>query len=53
MFSQPHHDASAVAAAFGPLPLAGFFAQGELGPIGQQNFVHGFTASIGIFYTDE
>jgi small ligand-binding sensory domain FIST len=53
MFSQPHHDASAVAAAFGRLPLAGFFAQGELGPIGQQNFVHGFTASIGLFYSDE
>jgi small ligand-binding sensory domain FIST len=53
MFSQPHHDVNAVAVAFGPLPLAGFFAQGELGPIGQQNFVHGFTASIGLFYPDE
>jgi small ligand-binding sensory domain FIST len=53
MFSQPHHDANAIAAAFGSLPLAGFFAQGELGPIGQQNFVHGFTASIGLFYSDE
>jgi small ligand-binding sensory domain FIST len=53
MFSERHHDASAVAAAFGPIPLAGFFAQGELGPIGQQNFVHGFTASIGLFYSDE
>jgi small ligand-binding sensory domain FIST len=53
MFREPHHDAMAVAKAFGPIPLAGFFAQGELGPIGQQNFVHGFTASIGLFYSDE
>ena len=53
MFSQPHHDAAAVAAAFGPIPLSGFFDQGELGPIGQQNFVHGFTASIGLFYSEE
>lgn len=52
MFSQPHHDAAAVARAFGSIPLAGFFAQGELGPIGQQNFIHGFTASIGLFLPD-
>jgi small ligand-binding sensory domain FIST len=49
MFSQPDHDAAAVATAFGSLPLAGFLAQGELGPIGKQNFVHGFTASVGLF----
>jgi small ligand-binding sensory domain FIST len=49
MFDQPHHDAQAVARAFGAIPLAGFFAQGELGPVGQNNFIHGFTASIGLF----
>jgi small ligand-binding sensory domain FIST len=49
MFSEPHHDALAVAKAQGNIPLAGFFAQGELGPIGQSNFIHGFTASIGLF----
>jgi small ligand-binding sensory domain FIST len=49
MFSEPDHDAAAIARAFGPLPLAGFFAQGELGPIGRHNFIHGFTASIALF----
>lgn len=49
MFSQPDHDAGAVARAFGNLPLAGFFAQGEIGPIGRQNFMHGFTASLALF----
>jgi small ligand-binding sensory domain FIST len=29
--------------------LAGFFAQGELGPVGGQNFIHGFTASLVLF----
>ncbi len=29
--------------------LAGFFAQGELGPVGGQNFIHGFTASVVLF----
>jgi small ligand-binding sensory domain FIST len=52
MFSQAHHDAGAVAHAFGSIPLAGFFAQGELGPVGQHNFIHGFTASIGLFYPE-
>jgi small ligand-binding sensory domain FIST len=49
MFSQPHHDAEAVASALGPIPLAGFFAQGEIGPIGHHNFMHGFTASLALF----
>jgi small ligand-binding sensory domain FIST len=49
LFGQPDHDASAVQHAMGALPLAGFFAQGELGPIGGQNFIHGFTASLVLF----
>jgi small ligand-binding sensory domain FIST len=48
MFSEPAHDAGCIAEYFGPLPLAGFFAQGEIGPIGQQNFTHGFTASVAL-----
>jgi len=49
LFPEPHHDARAVRAEAGDVPLAGFFAQGELGPIGGQNFIHGFTASVGLF----
>jgi small ligand-binding sensory domain FIST len=49
MFSQPDHDAQCVAEALGPIPVAGLFAQGEIGPIGRQNFMHGFTASVAIF----
>ena len=49
LFSQPHHDAAAIEKALGKIPLAGFFAQGELGPIGKQNFMHGFTASLALF----
>jgi small ligand-binding sensory domain FIST len=33
----------------GPLPAAGFFAQGEIGPIANRTFLHGFTASIAVF----
>ena len=33
----------------GPIPLAGCFCAGEVGPIGDQNFLHGFTASLALF----
>ncbi|HXT60779.1 MAG TPA: FIST N-terminal domain-containing protein [Pirellulales bacterium] len=49
MFDQADHDAGMLAELLGGIPTAGFFAQGELGPIGGKNFVHGFTASMALF----
>jgi small ligand-binding sensory domain FIST len=49
LFDQPHHDAAVLQHTLGGLPVAGFFAAGELGPIGGRNFVHGFTASAALF----
>jgi small ligand-binding sensory domain FIST len=49
MFDVADHDATAVRNAWPDLPLAGFFAQGELGPVGGKNFIHGFTASAALF----
>lgn len=49
MFPQPDHDARTLQAMAGPLALAGFFAAGELGPVGGTNFIHGFTASAVLF----
>ena len=49
LFSVPDHDASLVWDRFGGLPLAGFNCAGEIGPVGGQNFLHGFTASIALF----
>ncbi len=48
-FPAPHHDARAIQEYFGEIPLAGFFAAGELGPVGGGNFMHGFTASVVLF----
>jgi small ligand-binding sensory domain FIST len=48
-FSQPSHDAQHVSAAFGGLGLAGFFCNGEIGPVGERSFLHGFTASLALF----
>jgi small ligand-binding sensory domain FIST len=49
LFAEPHHDARVVRAETGKVPLAGFFAAGEIGPIGGHNFIHGFTASVVLF----
>jgi small ligand-binding sensory domain FIST len=49
LFDAPDHDAAALAKHWPGLPVAGFFAQGEIGPIGGKNFLHGFTASIALF----
>jgi small ligand-binding sensory domain FIST len=49
LFSSADHDVRCVQQALGEIPVAGFFAQGEIGPIGGNNFLHGFTASIAVF----
>ncbi len=49
LFSEPDHDAGLIAKTLGEIPLAGFFCAGELGPVGGQNFLHAFTASIAVF----
>ena len=49
LFTEPDHDAGLIAAVLGDIPVAGFFCAGELGPVGGQNFLHTFTASIALF----
>ncbi len=49
LFGKPNHDAGTASARLGAIPLAGFFAQGEIGPIGGRNFLHGYTASLALF----
>lgn len=49
LFAEPNHDAEAIGEALNNVPLAGFFAAGEMGPVGGKNFLHGFTASIALF----
>lgn len=46
LYGEPDHDATLVQSMRGPLPLAGFFANGEFGPVGGRNFVHGYTSSL-------
>src|SRR5205085_8566747 len=49
LFDVADHDVAAVRRAWGDIPLAGFFCNGEIGAVGPRNFVHGFTASLAVF----
>ena len=49
LFDAQHHDASLIQDFLGPIPVAGFFAAGEIGPVASKNFLHGFTNSIALF----
>jgi small ligand-binding sensory domain FIST len=49
MFGASDHDATAVEEELGGAPAAGFFAAGEIGPVGGRSFLHGFTATIAVF----
>lgn len=46
MFTTPDHDASIVRDGLGVDAVGGFFAAGEIGPVGGGNHLHGFTAVI-------
>lgn len=50
-FGTADHDVQAVRRALTPAAVGGFFASGEIGPVGGRNHVHGFTASILAFGT--
>ena len=52
MFGVADHDASTIEELLGGIPLAGFFAAGEIGPIAGRNALHGFTASMALFIDD-
>jgi len=49
LFGRASHDAEMVQERLGPLGLAGFFCNGEIGPVGGKNYLHGFTASLALF----
>lgn len=48
-FGEPDHDTGLVAEMLGPVPTAGMFCAGELGPVGSRNALHAYTASLAVF----
>lgn len=49
LFGVPNHDSDALARRLGPLPVAGFFAAGEIGRVEDTTFIHGYTNAIALF----
>jgi small ligand-binding sensory domain FIST len=49
LFASADHDTVALRRHFEQVPVAGFFANGEIGAVGGRNHLHGFTASIVTF----
>ena len=48
LFGTESHDARMIARVLGGIPVAGFFCNGEIGPVGGKPFLHGYTASIAV-----
>lgn len=53
LFDEPDHDATSVANELGDIPAVGLFCNGEIGPVGGHNFLHGFTATLAVFSSGE
>lgn len=49
LFAEPCHDIGLARRAMPTTPISGFFAAGEIGPVGGRNFIHGHTASLALF----
>jgi small ligand-binding sensory domain FIST len=49
LYGVPNHDSDLVCRHLGAVPMGGFFADGEIGPIGGRTFVHGYTSVFGAF----
>ncbi len=49
LYGFANQDVRTIQLVSGKLPIGGFFCNGEIGPIGGTNFLHGYTASLGLF----
>jgi small ligand-binding sensory domain FIST len=49
MYGVPNHDSDAVRSYLGDISVAGFFGNGEIGPVEGKSFLHGYTSAIAIF----
>lgn len=49
LYKQPNHDSSAFRKRFPRAALGGFFCNGEIGPVGQTTYLHGYTSCFGMF----
>ncbi len=49
LYGKANHDTDMFQDKLGRIPLGGFFCNGEIGPVGNTTFLHGYTSSFGFF----
>jgi small ligand-binding sensory domain FIST len=49
LYGEPDHDSRAFARRIGDVALGGFFCNGEIGPVGETTYLHGYTSAFGLF----
>jgi small ligand-binding sensory domain FIST len=49
LYGHPDHDTEAFQRHLGDVPLTGFFCNGEIGPVQDRTFLHGYTSAYGLF----
>lgn len=49
LYGEPDHDSNALRRHLGPVPLGGFFCNGEIGPVQGSTFLHGYTSAFALF----
>ena len=53
LYGAPNHDTNLFANIVGDIPITGFFSNGEIGSIGDQTFLHGYTSSFALFKSEK
>lgn len=53
LYGRPDHDSELFRRFVGDLALAGFFGNGEIGPVGGTTHVHGYTTAFAVFRPSE
>jgi small ligand-binding sensory domain FIST len=48
LYGEPNFDSRLFSKYFNNIPLSGFFCNGEIGPVGDSTFLHGYTSVFGI-----
>ena len=49
LYNQPNFDSELLRKYIPAIPVAGFFCNGEIGPVGGRTFLHGYTSAFALF----
>ena len=48
LYGHPNHDSDMFRRIVGPMPMSGFFCNGEIGPVHGSTYLHGYTSVFGV-----